>query len=63
MPEPIEWTPVPKPPMLGKNVSLKKRLAICYECPELDLSGCKKCGCNVETMAAKKQNSCPLGKW
>jgi hypothetical protein len=46
---------------------LKKRLAICEECPskrrKFITDICGECGCILQIKAAIKQFNCPLNKW
>ncbi len=51
-----------------------KRMAICKECPEIDLEGskcempgtqpcCGSCGCSLSFKTRALSTECPLGEW
>jgi hypothetical protein len=52
----------------------KKRMALCNECPELDVKGtdceipgtqpcCASCGCSLDFKTRSLSSSCPKGEW
>lgn len=43
--------------------SYARRLALCRGCESLQNGMCAHCGCFVEVRAAKRRQSCPVGKW
>ena len=51
--------------MKASREEFKKRMNICYACPEFReiTTQCKKCNCFLFIKAFLKNSKCPLGKW
>ena len=51
--------------MKASKEEFKRRIHICYDCPEYRqiTRQCKKCNCFLFLKAFLENSKCPLGKW